>query len=910
MEMKFLSGKSERENEQTSDNISVTTIDKNIEKSVVSAQNQTDVRNVLENQKQENSVDTLLENTLKAPVHHENNIEKSEVSAQNRTDVGNALENEKQENSVETLLENTLKAPVHHENNIKKLEVSPLNQTDMRNELKPQKQENSIETLIENTLKAPVHHEKDLADALEVEIYHKATDFVQNPKNDDTEIFKQNEVMKKDDELAAAEESDMLKDNLLEDNKRETLHEESKSSDIHLNFQENEALVENDSANTLENVSDTTNVTEYNKPNVEDDVLSNDKYESPDHIRKPRSSIESKDEMVDSEDVGEKDNNIHKTINDEVGEEHNREDKIDVIITLDNIGDVDNREVISEKLSQVANHAIDMNDCIVKTDEVPIDSVADANKDVTADIPEYIEEVLKNNEVEIDIDEKQDSKGVIYNVKSVTDTTEENVTTEKLKIIAMTAYETGGELSRLDNDNVKFTEVADKENTIEKIPEKTDDLVESKENILDNDKRTINNAFDKASDAVSELVSKDSKATDDLVENVVDNIKVNDYAKQELSENKVTDIINDADNGSNKDLEESEILKDSLDTIMETADEIAKSSIEGNKTETAIEKKAVIMEDKLIKEEKLKANVINTITESTISANAVEDTIYSGEITDNNQVDSITDLVVSNNDIKSSEQERTVESDHTNNHEERTPSPNPANITSDDAPLEMKVEYNSSNVNDEKIGISVPTENTQNADNIDDQKIPETENISKENGLENSDDKDKDTLQESPTLDNIKTVIKSEVSMEEVSSSDPQELGRIKRDLENILETQEISESVHPSTETNSIKKSSSMDSTISNNSILEVDTVKSSDVSTPVTTQNHSNMDLETAAVTIQKVFRNFMFKSRGSTFDDTGNDDNNLSDEDNDKVSKRLMNAFLLLTNIQSYIINKTEI
>ncbi|XP_060805129.1 MATH and LRR domain-containing protein PFE0570w isoform X2 [Amyelois transitella] len=45
----------------------------------------------------------------------------------------------------------------------------------------------------------------------------------------------------------------------------------------------------------------------------------------------------------------------------------------------------------------------------------------------------------------------------------------------------------------------------------------------------------------------------------------------------------------------------------------------------------------------------------------------------------------------------------------------------------------------------------------------------------------------------------------------------------------------------------------------------------------------NNHDMDLETAAVTIQKVFRSFLFKSRASTFDD--NDENISLDEDNQK-------------------------
>lgn len=51
------------------------------------------------------------------------------------------------------------------------------------------------------------------------------------------------------------------------------------------------------------------------------------------------------------------------------------------------------------------------------------------------------------------------------------------------------------------------------------------------------------------------------------------------------------------------------------------------------------------------------------------------------------------------------------------------------------------------------------------------------------------------------------------------------------------------------------------------------------------------SNMDLETAAVTIQKVFRSFLFKSRASTFDDTVTDETIfLNEAEKNKVSKSL--------------------
>ncbi|KAL0869109.1 hypothetical protein ABMA27_007412 [Loxostege sticticalis] len=64
----------------------------------------------------------------------------------------------------------------------------------------------------------------------------------------------------------------------------------------------------------------------------------------------------------------------------------------------------------------------------------------------------------------------------------------------------------------------------------------------------------------------------------------------------------------------------------------------------------------------------------------------------------------------------------------------------------------------------------------------------------------------------------------------------------------------------------------------------LPDDSLQNVDDKTPKN-DNSNTMDLETAAVTIQKVFRNFLFKSRASTFDESVNEENNLSDDDDKK-------------------------
>lgn len=61
----------------------------------------------------------------------------------------------------------------------------------------------------------------------------------------------------------------------------------------------------------------------------------------------------------------------------------------------------------------------------------------------------------------------------------------------------------------------------------------------------------------------------------------------------------------------------------------------------------------------------------------------------------------------------------------------------------------------------------------------------------------------------------------------------------------------------------------------------------------------NHDagNMDLETAAITIQKVFRTFLFKSRGSTFEDTGNNEGIFLDEDDKNKVKYFHNVISIV-------------
>ncbi|XP_022818145.1 GATA zinc finger domain-containing protein 14-like isoform X2 [Spodoptera litura] len=72
----------------------------------------------------------------------------------------------------------------------------------------------------------------------------------------------------------------------------------------------------------------------------------------------------------------------------------------------------------------------------------------------------------------------------------------------------------------------------------------------------------------------------------------------------------------------------------------------------------------------------------------------------------------------------------------------------------------------------------------------------------------------------------------------------------------------------------------------VKNTEHIENNDIRNNDLGTSklseATPNNQDNMDLETAAVTIQKVFRSFLFKSRTSTLDETVNDETMYSNDD----------------------------
>ncbi|XP_059053133.1 uncharacterized protein PF3D7_1120600-like isoform X1 [Achroia grisella] len=82
----------------------------------------------------------------------------------------------------------------------------------------------------------------------------------------------------------------------------------------------------------------------------------------------------------------------------------------------------------------------------------------------------------------------------------------------------------------------------------------------------------------------------------------------------------------------------------------------------------------------------------------------------------------------------------------------------------------------------------------------------------------------------------------------------------------------------------NEIKSITSGDSTDKNNSNIDLKpAVSQNGDNLNENIANPSGMDLETAAITIQKVFRSFLFKSRTSTLDDTNDENNSLEEDDN---------------------------
>ncbi|CAG9789323.1 unnamed protein product [Diatraea saccharalis] len=140
-----------------------------------------------------------------------------------------------------------------------------------------------------------------------------------------------------------------------------------------------------------------------------------------------------------------------------------------------------------------------------------------------------------------------------------------------------------------------------------------------------------------------------------------------------------------------------------------------------------------------------------------------------------------------------------------------------------------------------------------------------------------------DTSQENKIIDdNLQSNVNS------IIQSDVKESIRPKRDIEHV--TVKSIETVQENNTDNIIDFPSTPDDcgteeSSSINSIVENGTLDGFEESAP--NDNVNTMDLETAAVTIQKVFRTFLFKSRASTFEDSNNDINT-SDDDKDHDNK----------------------
>lgn len=146
-----------------------------------------------------------------------------------------------------------------------------------------------------------------------------------------------------------------------------------------------------------------------------------------------------------------------------------------------------------------------------------------------------------------------------------------------------------------------------------------------------------------------------------------------------------------------------------------------------------------------------------------------------------------------------------------------------------------------------------------------------------------------ESLQESNTDSDISTLMTQESTNDELQQHNAFELGTANAELpEDNSET----DGVIPASETH--PKNIQLQNHIHSIDLVESNNKENADIenrghkprSTKISeTQIHnpdSNMDLETAAVTIQKVFRTFLFKSRASTFDETINGESIYLNED----------------------------
>ncbi|XP_049877678.1 interaptin-like isoform X2 [Pectinophora gossypiella] len=723
----------------------------------------------------------------------------------------------------------------------------------------------SPELVQDSKLKAPVHHDQDLTDAKEVEIFHKPIEETKIEKVFATNI----------ETINNTNDSSLVKD-ILEKENETTVNEELKQLKGKGFSQEEIPATNLDST-----ISDIDGILENNKSYSVDNIIENgneDVRTELNRVRRSVAPVESHKKVKQVEEVDIREAQIENPQEAVVLLNHPE-------AKMEEVKDISLEK--EERPNDVANA-----EKIEKENIEATDTIVNKENNTGIDSSNNKYDTIDRAEPENDIDKAEMAETEIETPKG--ETLDSNVTISTKELYDEATMNVISELESADLKVGSNSEKPDK-NAVETKEEITN-ILEPTDESLEKQAETFENV-DNIKDTMPEIVGiVDMKADDKLLEsheltNAIDTlveekllpeIENVEQKKQELKYELAEPGETKDSTYSQKGFELTEETKSEPELLdqgskLQNADTVFTFTGNRNLLDQNIESQKEKMDTLEISthiteasgqsDEAPKANAVSTEIESSNVLQVVAEDNVSEEqsIVEN---DKTLDIIP---EMKTCE---VTESENNSNDDDTEDVKKGDNETTPKSEADSAAEEN---VDDSLTTINKVLVDESAIVNDDNDSVPVE--ITTTNGTEQNLNGRYENGKETPDSEAISTI-------EESSNQE------IAKDVQNVPDIQDnlstASEPIKTDNETSSIGKSSSMDDSFiedSTNSILEVE-LKETNAESTQNKESSSSMDLETAAVTIQKVFRSFLFKSRCSTFDDTGADDSNSIDNDHEKL------------------------
>ncbi|KAJ2953327.1 hypothetical protein O0L34_g915 [Tuta absoluta] len=713
----------------------------------------------------------------------------------------------------------------------------------------------------ETKLKAPVHHEKDLAEALEVEIFHKPVEEVRPFMTSEAiDVVTQSEEDPKDtvgnqEELPHTRLNETLDDQDATGLLVKAIDNENVADGAHMRSRRSVNLEDNEK-NQEEYLEDENIV-------VESQLSDTPKEKTDEHALKETIVSLMNENAVNADDANnaEKITNFVETQNirsNELNNAHTSNDTITnpapeppTVILLD---DNDEDNIAANENTSVTNQSAKVS----KTASEKAEELKDergVNESLTvSSLP------LNENPSEIDqksknITEAEEKHNTLINAA-------QNIYNATVFANKVSSSPASSEVKTTINLSMNNSNTATQDVEASVLTSSTVEIVPNVDNVSNADE--VGTISEKAG-------NKDAEENNENIENISnteETIKLNDTENIENKESSTENAVKlnvAGDNSLHKD--ENDVLKkgeklDEINTSIISDDNNTLDETEtnpGNNKEVALNDTNVIagaMEVKLVGKENIDLNENGSHTTGTDAKRILND--------DKKIIEAVEKLEVFSGPVQEVQFEK--ESSYTCNELLNEPA-------KDVEAVNKKVSVCDENGDGAITTVDKVLVEEPEAINDDNDSAPELQIVDNDNSS---------TVHVNGTLG----LVKNETPLEYGSESLKQEIiptthdATPKQDIQikDIITTEahddatSASEPIKTDLETSSAGKSSSMDNSYidDGDSITEAEELKTG--AEAQQKKETSGMDLETAAITIQKVFRTFMFKSRESTFDETG--------------------------------------